>query len=155
MSNQNFENIGIPQLGPGKQADGLDHGRNGVSGVAGEDFAFKAPPLRNVVLTGPWMHNGAYSTLAAAIRHYSNPRLMLAEYNPTQLPAALEPTVRNDPTTMAAVLATLDMRVDSTINLTNAEVAQIEAFFEALTDPSAVDMSALVPDSVPSGLPVN
>jgi cytochrome c peroxidase len=154
-SNQNFENIGIPQLGPGKQADGLDHGRNGVTAVAAEDYAFKAPQLRNVVLTGPWMHNGAYSTLAAAIRHYSNPRQMLANYDPTQLPAALEPTVRNDPATRNAVLATLDMRVDSTINLTNAEVAQIEAFFETLTDPASLDLSGQIPDSVPSGLPVN
>ncbi|HKV76165.1 MAG TPA: cytochrome c peroxidase [Gemmatimonadales bacterium] len=155
MSNQNFENIAIPQLGPGKQADGLDHGRSGVTAVANEDFAFKAPPLRNVVLTGPWMHNGAYATLAAAIRHYSNPRLMLSEYDPTQLPGLLEPTVKNDPTTQAALVATIDTRVDTTINLTNAEVARIEAFFEALTDPASVDMSALVPDSVPSGLPVN
>lgn len=155
LSNQNFENIGIPQLGPGEQPDGLDHGRNGVSATAAEDYAFKAPPLRNVVLTGPWMHNGAYSTLAAAIRHYSNPRQMLADYDPTQLPAALQATVRNDPATQTAVLATLDIRVDSTVNLTTAEVAQIEAFFDALTDPSALSLPDLIPDSVPSGLPVN
>jgi hypothetical protein len=47
------------------------------------------------------------------------------------------------------------MRVDSTINLTNAEVAQIEAFFETLTDPASLDLSGQIPDSVPSGLPVN
>jgi hypothetical protein len=80
---------------------------------------------------------------------------MLANYDPTQLPAALEPTVRNDPATRNAVLATLDMRVDSTINLTNAEVAQIEEFFAALTDPASLDLSGQIPDSVPSGLPVN
>jgi hypothetical protein len=47
------------------------------------------------------------------------------------------------------------MRVDSTINLTNAEVAQIEEFFAALTDPASLDLSGQIPDSVPSGLPVN
>lgn len=155
FSNQNFENIGIPQLGPGEQVDGLDHGRGGVTNAPGDAFTFKAPPLRNVALTAPYMHNGAYATLAAAIRHYSNPRQAIASYDATQLPAALQGTVRNDGPTRTAVLATLDIRVDSTINLSPAEVAQIEEFLKSLTDPASVDLAHLIPDSVPSGLPVD
>ncbi|MEO8030190.1 MAG: cytochrome c peroxidase [Gemmatimonadota bacterium] len=155
FSNQNFENIGIPQLGPGEQADGFDHGRGAISGVAAEEFSYKAPPLRNVELTAPYMHNGAYSILAAAIKHYSNPRESLTSYDASQLPGVLQATVRNDAPTQAAVLATLDIRADTTVNLTPAEVAQIEEFLKSLTDPASRDLTSLVPDSVPSGLPVD
>ncbi len=39
--------------------------------------------------------------------------------------------------------------------ITDAEVDELVAFLEALTDPSARDMSEVVPDSVPSGLPID
>ncbi|MGH8704993.1 MAG: cytochrome-c peroxidase [Burkholderiales bacterium] len=32
---------------------------------------FKVPSLRNVALTGPYMHNGSLATLADVVRHYS------------------------------------------------------------------------------------
>jgi cytochrome c peroxidase len=155
FSNQNFENIAIPDLGPGEQGDGLDHGRGAVSGVAAEEYAFKAPPLRNVELTAPYMHNGAYATLAAAIRHYSNPRQSLVNYDANQLPAALQGTVKTDAPTRNAILQTLDLRADTALDLTPAQVGQIEEFLKSLTDPSSRDLTGLVPDSVPSGLPVD
>ena len=40
------------------------------------------------------------------------------------------------------------------IALTDAEVNDLLAFLESLTDPASRDRSALVPDAVPSGLPV-
>jgi cytochrome c peroxidase len=155
LSNQNFQNIASPQLGPGKVAGGLDPGRGVVTGVAQEQFLFRAPPLRNVALTGPYMHNGAYVTLEAAVRHYSNPRVALATYDASQLSPVLQPTVHSSPADLSAVLATIDTRVDTTLDLSAAEVAQLVAFLESLTDPAAVDQTALVPASVPSGLPVD
>ena len=72
--------------------------------------------------------------------------------------ATLDPALRNllwdDPRTVAAVLGTLDPLAGSPVELTEAEVAQIIAFLEALTDPAAADMAYTIPDSVPSGLPV-
>jgi len=32
---------------------------------------FKVPTLRNVAVTGPYMHNGGLATLAEVVRHYS------------------------------------------------------------------------------------
>ena len=40
------------------------------------------------------------------------------------------------------------------VSLTDGEVSDLLAFLESLTDPSSRDLEALVPESVPSGLPV-
>lgn len=37
---------------------------------AGEELLFKAPSLRNVGLTGPYMHDGRFATLAEVVDHY-------------------------------------------------------------------------------------
>jgi cytochrome c peroxidase len=52
------------------------------------------------------------------------------------------------------MLANLDPAVATPIELTDAELSDLLAFLESLTDPAATDLSADVPDSVPSGLPV-
>lgn len=47
-----------------------DPGRQRLTG-AGEDLAlFKVPSLRNVELTGPYMHDGSIATLEAVVDHY-------------------------------------------------------------------------------------
>ncbi len=37
-----------------------------------EMYKFKTPSLRNIVLTGPYGHNGAYPTLKGIIKHHLN-----------------------------------------------------------------------------------
>ncbi len=47
---------------------------NGVGQVTGSQFdagRFKIPSLRNVALTGPYMHDGRFETLEEVIEHYS------------------------------------------------------------------------------------
>jgi cytochrome c peroxidase len=155
LTNQNFINIAVPQIGPGESPEApLDHGQERVTGNAGDRFKFKTPPLRNVELTSPYMHDGAYTTLEAAVRHYQNVPTVQQNYDPTQLRADLRDSAKVDPTTTAAVLATLDQRVSTPLNLTDGEVQEIVAFLRSLTDPAAVDQSAEIPASVPSGLPV-
>ncbi len=39
---------------------------------AGETIAFKAPSLKNVGLSGPYMHDGRFATLAEVVEHYDN-----------------------------------------------------------------------------------
>ena len=64
MTDQQFHNLAVPQFGPGKgNGKPYDFGRYAETGVPDDRFAFRTPPLRNVALTGPWMHNGAYSNL--------------------------------------------------------------------------------------------
>lgn len=87
LSDLQFHNIGVPQIGPGKGSEEpYDFGRARETGDDSDLFAFRTPPLRNVAITGPWMHNGAYATLEAAVRHHLNARAAVANYDFGQLP---------------------------------------------------------------------
>jgi cytochrome c peroxidase len=48
-----------------------DMGRAAVTGRAADRGKFKTPSLRNVELTGPYMHDGRYKTLEEVIEHYN------------------------------------------------------------------------------------
>jgi len=48
-----------------------DKGVGGITGKAEERGKFKAPSLRNIGLTGPYMHDGRFRTLKEVIEHYS------------------------------------------------------------------------------------
>jgi cytochrome c peroxidase len=100
------------------------------------------------------MHNGAYPTLDAVVRHYRDVPKALREYDVSQLSPALRASYHGDEKTIAAILATLDFSLRQPIQLTDANVADLVAFLESLTDPSARNLGHLVPSSVPSGLPV-
>jgi cytochrome c peroxidase len=161
LGGQQFANIGIPQIGPGvgKSAP-LDLGRGELFAIGGAPqqspyrFAFRVAPLRNVELTAPYMHNGAYPTLEAVVRHYTNPDSALRSYDVTQLAPALRSSYHGDGVTIAAVLQTLDFRIRQPIPLTATQQGEIVAFLKSLTDPGARDLGAVAPAQVPSGLPV-
>jgi cytochrome c peroxidase len=157
LGGQQFASIGVPQLGPGTgKAAPLDVGR-GDSAIAGfptaPRFFFRVPPLRNVELTAPYMHNGAYPNLETVLRHYSNVDSAVKSFDPSQIPAALRATYHGDAATINSLLASVDGRLRQ-LALTPEEQKQLVAFLKSLTDPSARDMSAAIPASVPSGLPV-
>jgi cytochrome c peroxidase len=156
FSDQQHHNIGVPQLGPGRGGDApLDAGRATETNNPAERFAFRTPPLRNVALTAPYMHNGAYRTLDSAVRHYLNPAAALRAYDPAQhLPSSLAATVQRAPAQLDAVLATLDPLVATPLPLGSQDVNDLVVFLEALTDPAASDLDATIPAEVPSDLPV-
>lgn len=65
-----LEVIGTPRV-PERPAElDPDSGRARIDGVADHLRAFKTPTLRNVALTAPYMHNGAFRTLAQVIDFY-------------------------------------------------------------------------------------
>ena len=155
LTDQQFHNIGVPQLGPGKLSDErLDLGRYLETGQTADRYTFRTPPLRNVTLTAPYMHNGAYADLRAAVRHHLNPAGSLQIYDAAKLPAVFQETVRAEPEVVADILKSLAARLVAPPALTDAELADLMAFLAALTAPSAADLSGLVPESVPSGLAV-
>jgi cytochrome c peroxidase len=155
LTDQQFHNIGVPQLGPGfGAASPEDYGHGAVSGSIDERSTFRTPPLRNVELTAPYMHDGAYATLEAAVRHYLDPAASLSAYDPSQLRPELQGTYLSAPEQLEGILQTLDDRVATPLTLSDADVADIVEFLRALTDPAAVNLGALAPASVPSGLPV-
>lgn len=48
-----------------------DPGRGGIFQVNIHQFAFKTPGIRNIALTGPYMHNGVFKTLDEVMEFYN------------------------------------------------------------------------------------
>jgi cytochrome c peroxidase len=153
LSDQDFHNTGVPPLGPGT-GGGPDIGRGDVTGFPEDRFRFRTPALRNVSLTAPYMHNGAFHTFESIIRHYRDAAGALRNFDPLTVDARLRPTLQLDPVTVADVLGTLDPRLQKGITLSDRDMADLVAFLFALTDQSAANLLGDVPRSVPSGLPV-
>jgi cytochrome c peroxidase len=149
-----YANIGIPAVGPGLGSGTLDDGRAQITRLAGDRFAFRTPPLRNVELTGPWMHNGTYTTLEAAVRHHVDAPNSLRQYDPSQLDPAVAATHSGSAAVTAEILQTLDPRMAEPLGLSEVDIQDLVAFLRALTDPAARNLEGDLPASVPSGLPV-
>jgi cytochrome c peroxidase len=155
FTDQATHNVAVPQVGPGKDDEApLDIGRARVTHYPGDMFAFRTPPLRNVSLTGPWTHNGAFMTLEGAVRHMLGPQESLRQYDPGQVAPELQSAVHTDSATVELLLATLDARVAAPKELSAGELSDLIAFLQALTDPAASDLRHSIPPSVPSGLVV-
>jgi cytochrome c peroxidase len=156
LGGQQFANVGAPQIGPGVGAAApLDKGRGEeLPQVSQYQFAFRVQPLRNVELTAPYMHSGAYPTLEAVVRHYNNADSAHKSYDVTQLAPALRAQYHGSDAVKQQVLQSLDFRLREPLRLTQIEQAQLVAFLKSLTDPAARDLRSIVPSSVPSGLRV-
>jgi len=63
------EVIGVPAAADAHRLDD-DVGRAAIDSLAQHRHAFKTPSLRNVALTAPYMHNGAFATLEQVVRFY-------------------------------------------------------------------------------------
>jgi cytochrome c peroxidase len=190
QTDHEFHAIAMPQIGPGKN-DGRDSeywrasgerafledfGRGRVTVRSEDELKFRTPSLRNVELTGPWGHDGAYDRLEDVVRHHLDPVASLDSYvcdvdDLPPLPAVLETVaggsrlsqdwlgevrlagflMRDD---WVQTRPTLRARIAAANELTNRQVEDLLAFLRALTDPSSRDLSGVVPESVPSGLPV-
>ena len=154
MTDQKYYNILVPQIGPGhRDSAGFDIGRARVTDKKEDAFAFRTPPLRNVAITGPWMHNGAYTSLKGVIKHHQNPLEMFQAYDASQLDKSLEKTFRLNTSTILLMSQTFSPEINVIPDLNNQEIEKLIAFLEALTSPSTMDLSHLVPERVPSGLP--
>ena len=154
FTDHGFHSVGIPQVGPGKDGPGEDLGLFRETGDNRDLYRFRTPTLRNVELTGPWMHDGAYTRLENVVAHYANPEQSLRNYDATQLSLILQPTVDTDSARIDARANAISGRLRPPMRLTQAEISDLVAFLRALTDESSRDLSAEVPATVPSGLPV-
>ena len=158
LGGQQFASVAVPQIGPGSgSAAPLDAG-SGDPGIRGPfqtgKFFFRVAPLRNVELTAPYMHDGAYPTLEAVVRHYNNVDSAVKSYDPSQLDPSLRSSYHGDAATINALLGSLDGRLRDPIGLTVDEQKQLVAFLKSLTDPAARNLASVVPATVPSGLPM-
>ena len=152
LTDLQFYNLGVPQIGAGKgREQPFDFGRARETGYLLDMYAFRTPPLRNVAITGPWMHNGAFTSLETAVRHHFEP---LPTYDESQLTSLMQATVPEDPA-VCHIAASAPSLAATTPPLTDAEVNALLAFLHALTSPSALDLEHTIPERVPSGLPVD
>ena len=154
LTDNQFHNVAVPQVGPG-EGDGTDgrddFGRMRVTGATTDRYRFRTTPLRNVALTGPFGHNGAFQSLRQFIDHYSESELKLRTFDPMGLEPLLRSTVL---ATADQIMATRDTIIDGVVLPTDV-VDQLTTFMGALTDPAARDLSRLIPARVPSGLPID
>ena len=163
FTDQSFHALGLPAFGPGRtrQWDQIsrDVGRMAETNLLEDAYKFRTPSLRNVALTGPYGHNGAYATLADMIRHHADPISARAAWSPdqAQLPdvpwlAAVDFAIRQDTREMARQAAAIDMRP---IALSEDDIGDLVAFLNALTGETAHMRPLGRPETVPSGLPVD
>lgn len=159
QTDHGFHARGTPQLGPGKAArfesHNRDTGRMRVTGRAEDAFAFRTPSLRNIAHTAPYGHAGSHATLTGFIRDHADPVTALARYDRTQviLPAldVQDWQIMDDPAERAAIAQAVST---PPIALSDADIADLVAFLEILSDPQALAGRLGVPDAVPSGLDV-
>jgi len=151
LSDQEFHDVAVAQIGPGvgDGADGHDDfGRSRVTGDPADQYRFRTTPLRNVELTAPYGHDGSVASLRDFIAHYSESHLKLQNFDINTLEPALRSTlVANG----SAILANRDPLLEGVV-FGDDIVNQLMAYMSALTDPAAVDLSRLTPPRVPSKL---
>jgi cytochrome c peroxidase len=76
------------------------------------------------------------------------------DYSGDHLTDIVQVSLRNESAVTDEVLGTIDPLMTTPRELTHEDIDQLMAFLYAQTSPTAVDLAHLVPDSVPSGLPV-
>lgn len=160
LTDHGFHAMGQPQIGPGKaerfERHARDTGRMRVTNDPADAYRFRTPSLRNVALTAPYGHAGAFADLEAFVRHHADPAAGLAVYDPGQavlagLGGAVDFAVLDDAGEMAAIAGAVET---APVALTDADLAALVAFLDALTDEDAARGRLGIPDSVPSGLAV-
>ncbi len=120
-----WESIGVPERSNStiKKLDS-DIGRYGIIPAEIFKHSFKTPTLRNIALTSPYMHNGAFNTLDEVIDFYDRGGGKALGY-----------VVENQ---------TLS---DRPLNLSTKEKFQLKSFLESLTDTIGLT-------TIPSSLPL-
>lgn len=164
LSDHRFYALSLPPFGPGRTRNFdpyvRDVGRMSESDILEDAYRFRTPMLRNVALTAPYGHNGAYPSLRSMVEHHLQPTFMLENWDPSDanLPSApwLEQTdflVLSDKLEIARQRRALDI---VPISLSKDEVSSIVAFLGSLTGTQSVRSPIFgSPSEVPSGLVEN
>ncbi len=156
-----FHAIAMPQIGPGK-GDGdygyEDFGRERVTLDAADRYKFRTPSLRNIALTAPYGHAGAYNTLEDAVRHHLDAVNALYSYDRSQVRLApradldaIDFYAMDDAVVMSEIASANEL---APVSLSDREVQVLIDFLHALTDPAMLDLAGDVPRQLPSGLPL-
>jgi len=159
FTDHQFHATGQPQVGPGKaarfQSHSRDLGRFRVTGNIKDKYAFRTPSLRNVELTGPWGHAGAYNKLEAFLSAHIDPYLALANYDKSNVTLTKYDTndwkIMDDASEVKAIADAISIKP---VIISEGEVTDLLAFLGTLTDTKAQKGRLGIPETVPSGLKI-
>lgn len=137
-----YDNLGVPrnpdnpfyrlpaQLNPAG-ARWADRGLGATVNKRSEDGKFKVPTLRNIELTGPYMHNGYFKTLRGTVVFYNDrDEKPLCSKNRVTEEAALNEKCWPAP----EVITNVNRDELGDLGLTEREIDDIVAFMKTLTD---------------------
>ena len=158
-----FHALALPPFGPGRtrRFDPFtrDVGRMGETDLLEDAYRFRTPSIRNVTLTAPYGHNGAYPTLESIVRHHLSPTASLLAWKPKQahLPGVpwvsqIDFLVHDDKREMARIASHIDIKP---LTLEDNEVDDLLSFLTALEGKTAHKLPLGRPYTVPSKLPVD
>jgi cytochrome c peroxidase len=152
-----------PEFGPGLgnvqfagEGSMEDLGAEHSTGDPLHRYMFRSAPLRNVAVQPTFFHNGAFTSLDAAIRHHLDAEQSLRDYDPAAHGIAADLQVLAPPRDPILALG-LDPLITGGIDLTEAEFDDLVAFVrDGLLDPRArpANLCGLIPATVPSGMTV-
>ena len=152
--------IGVPQVVPrvtnaafdGPDAN-EDFGLEEITGDPDDRYAFRTSPLRNVALQPTFMHDGAFTSIEAAIAHHLDVFASARAYDAATAGLAADLTGPTGPLDLERV----DPLLAEPAALSSTQFEDLVAFVrDGLLDPRATPghLERLVPASVPSGRPV-
>lgn len=140
FSNYRYFNLGVPEnqamlqanLALGLNTSVVEHGDIGIAGQPEiEDEAlkgkFKTPTLRNVAVTGPYMHNGVFKDLKTVLDFYNHRGSSDGSRSP------INPET-GDPWANTAFPETIDHDLLGQQAMTETELEGLECFLRTLTD---------------------
>ncbi len=163
FTDQKFYALAIPPFGPGRtrkfDLHVRDVGRLAESDRLEDSYRFRTPSLRNVSLTAPYGHNGAYATLEGIIKHHLNPLESLENWNSSQLilpefekVEGVDFIIHSDSLEMARYKQYVDIEP---INLEENEIQALISFLNTLTGSESIEGNLGRPEEIPSGLRVD
>lgn len=134
FSNYEYYNIGVPTNNQGRKANGValdtqDMGliNNPAVNDPKQAGKFKVPTLRNVAVTGPYMHNGVFQDLRTVILFYNkyNSKSQKRQINPETGANWLPPEVDTN-------LSMEELKTGPALN--DKKINALVAFLKTLTD---------------------
>ncbi|MDA5556837.1 cytochrome-c peroxidase [Shimia sp. MMG029] len=135
FTNYKFHNIGVPENTTLRAANGVELGtvdlglmnNPAVGGDSDQRGKFKTPSLRNVAVTGPYMHNGVFEDLRTVVLFYNR-------YNTFDEARQINPETgeRFGRPAMPATLAVKELTHGPALD--DRRVDAIVAFLKTLTD---------------------
>lgn len=129
LSDFGYDNLGVPARGK------KDPGLAKFTKEPSELGQFKAPSLRNVALTAPYMHNGSIATLKEVMEFYNKRDLEPKRWGPTHYPK------------------TVNREDLGNLGLTDQQVADLTALMHAFTDRSLLSEAVIKGRAFPKAPP--